>query len=133
MLLTGHTGFKGSWLALWLQRLGRAGHRYRAGAADRAQPVRRWRASAKCWTSHVVDIRDAGAVAAVVRAARPEIVFHLAAQALVRASYREPLQTFATNVHGHGARARSAACGWTTSRVVVVVTTDKVYGNREWP
>ena len=81
-------------------------------------------------TSHYCDIRDAERLASLVRAARPEIVIHMAAQALVRASYREPLQTFSTNVMGT-AHVLDALRGLSDVRVAVIVTTDKVYRNRE--
>lgn len=131
VLLTGHTGFKGAWLALWLRQLGArvvgislppaAGPSLfaLAGIADQVQ-------------SHMCDIRDAPALAALVRQSQPEIVLHLAAQALVRASYREPLETFATNVMGT-AHLLDALRGLGGVRAVVVVTTDKVYANRESP
>ena len=80
--------------------------------------------------SYFSDIRDAGALAALVKSAQPEIVFHLAAQALVHASYRAPLTTFATNVMG-SANVLDALRGEDNVRVVVMVSTDKVYHNRE--
>lgn len=80
--------------------------------------------------SHYCDIRDAERLASLVKAARPEIVIHMAAQALVRASYREPLQTFSTNVMGT-AHVLDALRGLADVRVAVIVTTDKVYRNRE--
>ncbi len=80
--------------------------------------------------SHVCDIRDAHALAAQVRQARPEIVLHLAAQALVRSSYRDPLQTFSTNTMGT-AHVLDALRGLSDTRVAVMVTTDKVYRNLE--
>jgi CDP-glucose 4,6-dehydratase len=82
-------------------------------------------------TSATVDIRDPAALAKVVRAAEPEVVFHLAAQPLVRRSYAQPLQTFATNVMGT-AHLLESLRGVTSIRVAVMVTTDKVYANREW-
>lgn len=128
VLITGHTGFKGAWLALWLRRLGAevtglaldasTPSLYRLGDVDAVV------------VSRVVDLRDAEAVAATVRAARPEIVLHLAAQALVRASYRDPLATFATNTMGT-AHLLDGLRGQGNVRVAVVVTTDKVYLNRE--
>ncbi|HEX7385053.1 MAG TPA: GDP-mannose 4,6-dehydratase, partial [Burkholderiaceae bacterium] len=94
VLLTGHTGFKGAWLALWLHRLG-------AEVTGLAlEPLPRSLYAAACvegvLASRLVDVRDAAAVARVVREARPEVVFHLAAQALVRAGYRDPIATHAT-------------------------------------
>lgn len=131
VLLTGHTGFKGAWLGLWLARLG-------AQVSAFALPPRTepdlYTLARVGDTLHgrVLDLRDAAGVREAVAAARPEIVLHLAAQALVRAGYREPLDTFATNVMGtaHLLDALRATEG---VRVVVVATTDKVYRNLEWP
>lgn len=81
-------------------------------------------------TSHYCDIQDAERLASLVKAARPEIIVHMAARALVRASYREPLQTFGTNVMGT-AHVLDALRGLSDVRVAVIVTTDKVYRNRE--
>jgi CDP-glucose 4,6-dehydratase len=131
VLVTGHTGFKGSWLSLWLARMGAQVTGLAlppatepnlftlAGIGDRLA------AHAGC------DIRDADAVAAHVRRAEPEIVLHLAAQALVRAGYAAPLDTYATNVMGT-AHLLEAVRHQPGVRVAVVVTTDKVYRNREW-
>ncbi len=130
VLLTGHTGFKGSWLALWLQRLG-------AQVTGIALPpatepsLFALAGVAQGMDSHVGDVRDAGATAALVQAARPDIVLHLAAQALVRPSYAAPLDTYATNVMGT-AHVLDALRGLAGVRVALVVTTDKVYRNREW-
>jgi CDP-glucose 4,6-dehydratase len=130
VLLTGHTGFKGAWLALWL---GRRGADVTGLALEAADDDLYGHAGIEAdLTSRIVDLRDAGAVASAVRAARPQIVLHLAAQALVRASYRDPLATFATNTMGT-VHLLDALRGAADVRVVVVVTTDKVYRNREWP
>jgi CDP-glucose 4,6-dehydratase len=129
VLLTGHTGFKGAWLALWLQRLGAD---VTGLALAPARPSLYELAGLdNAIASQIADLRDAAAVARVVREARPEIVFHLAAQALVRASYREPLATFATNAMGTAHLLEALRSG-DVVRVTVVVTTDKVYCNREW-
>ncbi|HJV61634.1 MAG TPA: CDP-glucose 4,6-dehydratase [Albitalea sp.] len=130
VLLTGHTGFKGGWLALWLHRLGAEVTGVALAPSTRPSLFELARV-AECCDHHVVDVRDASAVAAAVRAARPQIVLHLAAQPLVRASYREPVATFATNVMGT-AHLLDALRGSDDVRVVVAVTTDKVYANREW-
>jgi len=131
VLVTGHTGFKGGWLALWLQRLG-ADVTGIALAPSTTPSLFDQARVAKGIKSHFCDIRDATALAALVLAARPELVFHLAAQPLVRASYREPLATFATNVMGT-AHLLEALRGLDGVRVAVIVTTDKVYRNNEWP
>src|SRR5215210_4493459 len=98
VLLTGHTGFKGAWLALWLRQLG-AEVTGIALAADEPSLYRLVDLESTI-ASSIIDLRDAAATASAVRAARPEVVFHLAAQALVRASYRDPLATFHTNTMG---------------------------------
>lgn len=131
VFLTGHTGFKGGWLALWLRRLGAE-----VTAVSLAPPEGRpslFDAAriASVTDSHILDIRDAPALSAVIRQARPEIVLHLAAQPLVRASYREPLQTFDTNVMGT-AHVLDALRGLPEARVALCITTDKVYRNEEW-
>ncbi len=129
VLLTGHTGFKGGWLALWLQRLG-ADVTGIALAPNTTPSLFVLARVARGMHSHFCDIRDAAVLAALVRAARPDLVFHLAAQPLVRASYREPLATFATNVMGT-AHLLDALRGLDGVRVAVMVTTDKVYRNNE--
>jgi CDP-glucose 4,6-dehydratase len=130
-LLTGHTGFKGSWLALWLNRLG--AHVTGIGLPTATEPNLFTLAElADQINSHLHDIRDAPAIAGIVHAAEPEIIFHLAAQPLVRASYRDPLGTFATNIQGT-ANLFDGLRGLSSSKVVVAVTTDKVYRNLERP
>lgn len=131
VLLTGHTGFKGGWLALWLQGLGA----HVTGIAlppDSTPNLFQLARVGDGMEGRFADIRDAASLSAIIRPARPEIVLHLAAQPLVRASYREPLETFATNVMGT-AHVLDALRGVDSLRVAVMVTTDKVYQNREWP
>jgi len=129
LLLTGHTGFKGSWLALWLHRLG-------ADVVGVSMPPEagpnlfELAGIDSLCQSHFCDIRDSEALAALVRQSAPDIVLHLAAQPLVRTSYREPLRTFATNIQGT-ANLLDALRGSESVKVVVVVTTDKVYQNLE--
>ena len=125
VLITGHSGFKGSWLALWLDRLGAELTGVSLPPATVPNLFTEARIETLC-RSHFCDIRDAVALAAPIRAARPEIVFHLAAQPLVRASYREPRETFATNVMGT-VNVLDALRGLDGVRVAVTVTTDKVY------
>jgi CDP-glucose 4,6-dehydratase len=130
VFLTGHTGFKGSWLALWLQAMG-AEVCGLALAPPSSPNLHTTAAVGAAMQSIVGDIRDLGTVRRAMTAFRPEIVFHLAAQPLVRLSYVEPVETFATNVMGtvhvlEAARATDAV------RCMVNVTTDKCYDNREW-
>lgn len=131
VLLTGHTGFKGGWLALWLQRMGATV----TGIAlpPNTQPsLFNLAQVADGIDSRFCDIRDAVALAALVREAAPEIVLHLAAQPLVRASYRQPVETFAVNVMGT-AHVLDALRGLDSVKTALMITTDKVYRNREWP
>mgnify|MGYP000977764254 FL=1 len=133
VLLTGHTGFKGMWLALLLLR---AGAEVTGFALD--APTEGGRAALdrlgilKELCDLRGDVRDADALGRAFAAARPEVVFHLAAQPIVRTSYRQPVETFAVNVMGtvnvlECVRASDAV------RSALIVTTDKVYENKEWP
>ena len=132
VLLTGHSGFKGAWLALWLQKLGAQVTGLSLEPATEPNLFTLARVADGLHAHHWCDIRDAQRVATIVQQTRPYIVLHLAAQALVRASYAEPLATWATNVQGT-AHVLDALRGLQDARVAVVVTTDKVYRNREWP
>ncbi|GAA0306523.1 CDP-glucose 4,6-dehydratase [Sphingomonas oligophenolica] len=127
VFVTGHTGFKGAWLTFWLRRMG-------AGVTGYALPP--------CTTptlfgllglpqDHFADICDTAALDAAIRAARPEIVLHLAAQALVRPSFDDPVGTFAANVVGTAALLDSVR-RTDGVRAVIIVTSDKCYENREW-
>jgi CDP-glucose 4,6-dehydratase len=128
VFLTGHTGFKGGWLWLWLRRMGAEVTGY--ALAPPTEPCL-WslieRAGAG-GASVVADIRDNARLKAAVASADPQVVFHLAAQALVRESYRDPLGTYATNVIGTGALLE-ACRGRASLECVVIVTSDKVYEN----
>jgi len=127
VLVTGHTGFKGSWLALWLQALGADV----CGLALPAEPgLNHLRLLGLSMEEALVDLRDAGAVADALRRFQPEVVFHLAAQPLVRRSYREPAATFDTNVRGL-VNLLEAVRATTGVKAVVNATTDKCYLNRE--
>ena len=131
VLLTGHSGFKGSWLALWLHRLGARVTGISLPPLTAPNLFTQARIETLC-DSRFCDIRDGAALAALIRAAKPEIVFHLAAQPLVRASYREPVATFDTNVMGT-VHVLDALRGLDGIRVAVMVTTDKVYRAHEPP
>jgi len=130
VLVTGHTGFKGGWLCLWLQQLGA---QVQGFALEPPTPTNLFTEArvAEGMASTIGDIRDLAAVEACVAAFRPEIVLHMAAQPLVRLSYVQPVETYATNVMGtvHVLEAVRRVPG---ARVVVSVTTDKCYENREW-
>lgn len=127
VLVTGHTGFKGSWLTLWLQALG-AEVGGLALAPD-TTPAHWDLLQLQLAHDARVDLRDAAGVRAAVTAFRPEIVFHLAAQPLVRRGYREPAMTFDTNVGGL-VHLLDAVRDCASVRVVVNATTDKVYESR---
>lgn len=129
VLITGHTGFKGAWLAIWLRRLGA---KVVGLSLPALQPSLFDDAGLEGLVeSRYADIRDIHAVTETIQAAQPEIVLHLAAQSLVRLSYAEPVETYATNVMG--TVHVLAACGIARSvRSVLIVTSDKSYKNREW-
>jgi CDP-glucose 4,6-dehydratase len=131
VLLTGHTGFKGSWLTLWLHHLGATVAGLSLPPITHPSLFESARVAEVCCLSRMGDIRDRAATAAVIRDFRPEIVLHLAAQPLVRASYREPVETFATNIQGT-IHVLDALRGLAEVQVAVMITTDKVYRNREW-
>jgi CDP-glucose 4,6-dehydratase len=125
VLITGHTGFKGPWLWLWLRGMGAELTGY--ALAPPSTP-NLWEIVGEGGTSVIGDVRDADRVRDTVLRADPQVVFHLAAQALVRESYRDPLGTFATNVLGTGSLLQ--ACRELRAlQCVVVVTSDKVYEN----
>lgn len=130
VLVTGHSGFKGGWLTVWLHRMGAQVTGISLAPSTSPSLFDLAGISTLC-DSHFIDIRDVGALAPVVRQAAPEIVFHLAAQPLVRASYRDPLATFETNVLGT-AHVLESLRGLPSVRAAVMVTTDKVYRNEEW-
>jgi len=130
VFLTGHTGFKGSWLALWLWRLGARTTGY-ALPPSAAPNLFELADVGSRLDSVIADINDADGLRIAMQAAQPEVVLHLAAQPLVRASYDQPAQTFATNVMGT-VNLLEAVRATPTVRAVVVVTTDKCYLNREW-
>ena len=125
VLVTGHTGFKGSWLTLWLNRLGAEVTGIALPPMTTPSLYGDANIGALC-QSHLFDIRDGAGLAALIQASQPEIVFHLAAQPLVRASYRQPRATIETNVMGT-THVLDALRGLDGIRVAVMVTTDKVY------
>ncbi len=130
ILITGHTGFKGSWLSLWLQRLGATVIGY--SLPPPTQPNLFEIANvAMGMTSLQGDIRDLGQIQEAIARYKPEIVFHMAAQSLVRYSYQNPVETYATNVMGT-ANVLEAIRHSQSVKVVVVVSSDKCYENREW-
>lgn len=129
--VTGHTGFKGSWLCLWLAELGSAVHGYALAPPTVPSNFNASNVEARLSRHVIADVRDQAALTSAVAEADPDVIFHLAAQPLVRESYRDPATTVSTNVVGtvnllEAVRARNKPCA------VIVVTTDKCYENREW-
>jgi len=130
VLLTGHTGFKGGWLALWLRDLGADVLGYALPASSEPSLWEEARLH-EVVTGELADMRDARRLATVLQGFSPEIVLHLAAQPLVRESYRTPADTYATNVMGT-VNLLEAIRRCDSVRAVLVVTSDKCYENREW-
>ena len=128
ILVTGHTGFKGSWLSLWLINMG-------AQVVGISLPPpttpNHWDLLELNMESHFLDIRDENALRNKIQSLQPDMIFHLAAQPLVRQSYHEPIKTWATNVMGT-ANLLNASRSIENLKAVVVVTTDKCYENKEW-
>ncbi|MDB4766935.1 CDP-glucose 4,6-dehydratase [bacterium] len=128
VLVTGHTGFKGSWLALWLSELGA---KVGGLSLDPCTTPNHWDLLGLSVDDHRGDIRDVEKTTDFVKNFSPEIVFHLAAQPLVRRSYRDPLETFSTNIMGT-ANVLEACRHVNSVQSIVCITTDKVYANKEW-
>jgi len=128
VLITGHTGFKGSWLALWLSQMGANVTGYSLQPPTEPNHFRLLDIDIN---SVIGDVRDTERLKQVFQEQQPEIVFHLAAQAIVRFSYKEPIETFTSNVMGtvNVLEASRASDG---VRAIVNVTSDKCYENREW-
>lgn len=130
VLLTGHTGFKGSWLSLWLHSMSAV---IRGVALEPPTEPSLFNVArvAEVLDHKIADIRDYSALRTLVTDFRPEIIFHMAAQPLVRLSYQQPIQTYATNVMGT-VHLLEAARHAGSVRAIVNITTDKCYENREW-
>ncbi len=129
VLITGHTGFKGSWLALWLQEMGAEV----TGVSLSPEPKQtHWDLLKLNIGDNRIDIRDLNALKQIYNEIKPSIIFHLAAQPLVRRSYRDPIETWSTNIMGTVNMLE--ACRETPSvRAIVAITSDKCYENQEWP
>ncbi|HEY6023443.1 MAG TPA: CDP-glucose 4,6-dehydratase [Pseudolabrys sp.] len=129
VFLTGHTGFKGAWLSLWLQRLGAQVTGYSIGIPSQPSLFEAAHV-ANCMTDFRGDIRDGVALTNRIKESGPELVIHAAAQPLVRASYADPIGTFGTNVMGT-AQVLQAVRACDRVKAVLMITSDKCYENRE--
>jgi len=130
ILITGHTGFKGSWLSLWLQAMGAKVVGYSLPPPTRPSLFELARVS-QGMTSVVGDVRDFDSLKSTIAQQEPEIIFHMAAQSVVSDSYENPVETYSTNVMGT-VNLLEAVRQLRRPRVVVNVTSDKCYENREW-
>ena len=130
VFVTGHTGFKGSWLCLWLNHLGAQVTGYALNPPSDPNLFEMARVAEVC-DSHHGDVRDLASLEAALTAAKPDIVIHMAAQSLVRYSYEHPVETFSTNVMGT-VHLLDAVRRTPSAKAVVVVTSDKCYYNEEW-
>ncbi len=128
--VSGATGFKGTWLSEWLLQLGARVHGFSL-KPDTSPALFEQLRSGERITSEIQDVRDAAAVQESIQTVQPDFVFHLAAQPLVRLSYEEPIETYATNVMGT-VHVLDALRGLEKPCAAVFVTTDKCYENREW-
>ena len=130
VLVTGHTGFKGSWLSIWLKSLGAEVIGYSLEAHTEPSMFKVCNLESKI-TSIIGDIRDYSKLHKVIKEYKPDIIFHLAAQALVRHSYKNPIETYETNIMGT-VNLLEAAKNSESVKSIVIVTTDKCYENKEW-
>lgn len=131
VFLTGHTGFKGSWLSLWLYTLGARVYGYGLNPPTKPAIFDVLDLHDTLTSDIRGDLADLDTLTNAIQTAQPEVVFHLAAQPLVRASYADPVGTFKTNILGT-AHLLQAVRSTPAVKVVVIVTTDKVYHNNEW-
>ncbi|WP_374088712.1 CDP-glucose 4,6-dehydratase [Methylomicrobium lacus] len=131
IFLTGHTGFKGGWLALWLQELGASVFGYALNPSTTPNLFTVANVGQALAASTIADIRDSSRLEKAMHAAQPDLVFHLAAQPLVRHSYADPVETYAINVMGT-VNVLEAVRKTPSVRAVINVTTDKCYENQEW-
>lgn len=131
VFLTGHTGFKGGWLSLWLQAMGAEVHGYALNPPTDTNLFTVAKVEKGMVSSVIADIRDANHLKQAMQSASPEIVFHLAAQPLVRYSYAQPAETYEVNVMGT-VNLLEAVRATPGVKAVVNITTDKCYENREW-
>ena len=131
VFLTGHTGFKGGWLALWLTEMGAKVYGYSLDATTSPNFFKIVNLKDKIENSTIGDIRNLSDLIKSIKAAKPSIIFHMAAQALVRKSYDDPIETYTTNVIGT-VNILEAARKVDTVEAIINITTDKCYENKEW-
>lgn len=131
VFITGHTGFKGGWISHWLYELGASVGGYSLESPTQPNFFAEAQLQKSLENSTIGDIRDLAALTRAVKATKPDIIFHMAAQPLVRESYKAPVETFAANVIGTVNVLEAARqCG--TAKAIVNITTDKCYENKEW-
>lgn len=131
VFITGHTGFKGSWLCLWLNRLGARVYGYALDPPTEPSLFKLAKVEELLEAHRIADIRDFSLLLEAMQQAKPEIVIHMAAQPLVRDSYKIPVETYAVNVMGT-VHLLEAVRACSSVKAVVNVTTDKCYENKEW-
>ncbi len=131
VFLTGHTGFKGGWLSLWLQSMGAEVHGYALDPSTETNIFEVAEIGDGMASSTIADLRESNKFSLAMQSANPEIIFHLAAQSLVRYSYAQPAETYEVNVMGT-VHMLEAVRATPSVKSVVNVTTDKCYENREW-
>ena len=131
VFLTGHTGFKGGWLSLWLSSMGAKVTGYALAPNTNPNFFEVAKVADDLEQSHIADIRDLGRLQKAIADAKPEIIIHMAAQPLVRYSYSNPVETYATNVMGT-VHVLESIRHVNSVRAAVIVTTDKCYENKEW-
>jgi len=131
VFLTGHTGFKGGWVAHWLHKLGASVYGYSLEPPTQPNFFTETHLQNRLAHSNMGDIRDLAALTSALKQAKPDIIIHMAAQPLVRESYNTPVETFAANVMGT-VNLLEAARQVGTAKAIVNITTDKCYENKEW-
>jgi CDP-glucose 4,6-dehydratase len=131
VFVTGHTGFKGGWISLWLSNLGAKVHGYSLSPPTTPSFFSETQLESRMQSSTIADIRDLTTLMSALQTAKPSIVIHMAAQPLVRESYVKPVETFSTNVIGT-VNLLEAVRSVDTVEAIVNITTDKCYENQEW-